>query len=272
MRPRKELRTIHSVTVCQIDWQSAVFVDPYALIDYHPPKPIAVPTSFDEKQFYFPDCLMNIDGLQKFLRRNDTDYFRAIASGIRFLSNRANGRNLLEYGLCEIAGRDRMLVNGIMHIGDPIGNFVSKDDRTVVKILGQLVVNGNVHIARGCRVLIHENAKCEIQSSYINVHTKLIIKHHLFIGSGTAISWNCEFLDHDGHQILYHGEKRKSNQGIYIGEHVLIGSGCKILKGVSIGNNNIIAANSVVTKSIADENCLIAGNPAVVIRKGYTWA
>ncbi|OGT51115.1 MAG: hypothetical protein A3E84_04705 [Gammaproteobacteria bacterium RIFCSPHIGHO2_12_FULL_42_13] len=43
-----------------------------------------------------------------------------------------------------------------------------------------------------------------------------------------------------------------------------------ILKGVTIGNGSIVAANSVVTKSIP-ENCIAAGNPAKVIRTNIHW-
>jgi len=43
-----------------------------------------------------------------------------------------------------------------------------------------------------------------------------------------------------------------------------------ILKGVTIGNNVIIAAGSVVNKDVPSD-CLIAGNPAKIIRTGVSW-
>ncbi len=53
---------------------------------------------------------------------------------------------------------------------------------------------------------------------------------------------------------------------IKIGNDVWIGGGSIILPGVTIGNNVVIGAGSVVTKNIED-NVVIAGNPARVIRK-----
>lgn len=49
-----------------------------------------------------------------------------------------------------------------------------------------------------------------------------------------------------------------------IGDNVFIGMKSTILKGVHIGNNVIIGANSLVNKDIPD-NCVAAGNPCKVI-------
>ena len=53
---------------------------------------------------------------------------------------------------------------------------------------------------------------------------------------------------------------------IKIGNNVWIGGGTKIVGGVSIGDNTVIAAGSVVTKSIP-ANVLAGGNPCKVIRE-----
>lgn len=53
---------------------------------------------------------------------------------------------------------------------------------------------------------------------------------------------------------------------IRIGNNVWIGGGTKIMGGVSIGDNTVIAAGSIVTKSIP-ANVLAGGNPCRVIRE-----
>lgn len=40
-----------------------------------------------------------------------------------------------------------------------------------------------------------------------------------------------------------------------------------ILPGVHLGNHTIVGAGAVVAKSFPDENCIVAGNPAKVIKK-----
>lgn len=60
------------------------------------------------------------------------------------------------------------------------------------------------------------------------------------------------------------------SKAVVIGNNVWIGELCSVLPGVTIGDNSIIGANSVVTKSIP-ANCIAAGNPAKIIKK-YNFA
>ena len=46
----------------------------------------------------------------------------------------------------------------------------------------------------------------------------------------------------------------------------MLGSGSIILPGVTIGVNSVVGAGSVVTKDV-DDNCVVAGNPAQIIKK-----
>jgi len=59
--------------------------------------------------------------------------------------------------------------------------------------------------------------------------------------------------------------KFKQKEGITIGNDVWIGMGAYIMPGVTVGNGVTIAANSVVTKSVADYS-VVAGSPAKVIK------
>ena len=74
-------------------------------------------------------------------------------------------------------------------------------------------------------------------------------------------------MDCDGHSI-----DGKTDEGIpiAIGNNVWIGSKSIILKGVKLGDNVIVAAGSVVTKSFAG-NVMIGGNPAGIIKEGCRW-
>jgi len=82
---------------------------------------------------------------------------------------------------------------------------------------------------------------------------------------------DCLIMDSDFHipwppesRYYYPGEEVDAD--VLIGAYVWLGARCIILKGVTIGDNSIIAAGSIVVGNIP-ENCLAAGVPAVVKRK-----
>jgi acetyltransferase-like isoleucine patch superfamily enzyme len=53
---------------------------------------------------------------------------------------------------------------------------------------------------------------------------------------------------------------------VIISDNVWIGMNAIILKGVTIGENSVVAAGAVVTKSVP-ANVVVAGNPAVVTKE-----
>ena len=57
---------------------------------------------------------------------------------------------------------------------------------------------------------------------------------------------------------------------ITIGENVWIGCRALILKGVTIGDGAVVAAGAVVTKDVP-ANCVVAGNPAKIIKENVVW-
>ncbi|MCQ2360729.1 MAG: acyltransferase [Paludibacteraceae bacterium] len=54
---------------------------------------------------------------------------------------------------------------------------------------------------------------------------------------------------------------------IILHRHCWVATGATILSGVELGEHTIVAAGSVVTHSFTEGNCLIGGNPAVIIKK-----
>ena len=53
---------------------------------------------------------------------------------------------------------------------------------------------------------------------------------------------------------------------VHIGRRAWIGAGATILPGVTIGENSVVGAASVVTRSV-DPDTIVAGNPARPLRK-----
>ncbi|ASV10810.1 DapH/DapD/GlmU-related protein [Leptospira santarosai] len=92
----------------------------------------------------------------------------------------------------------------------------------------------------------------------------------VIIGNGVMFAPNVTIMDSSFH-ALWPPEGRltnpdfESDDDVVIGNNVWLGSQVIVLKGVKIGNNSVIGAGSIVTKSIP-ENCLAVGNPAKPIR------
>ncbi len=98
-------------------------------------------------------------------------------------------------------------------------------------------------------------------------------KTKLTIGSNCMLSYGIFLRTSDGHAIYDTGTRQMLNKpaDIVIGNHVWISADSKILKGVTVPDNCIIGTNSVVTKKFTEENCIIAGNPAGVLKRDVNW-
>jgi|GEM_PF-1042955 len=102
--------------------------------------------------------------------------------------------------------------------------------------------------------------------------TVISARHEISIGEHCAISWNCTILDNDMHEILFRDEDTPRPRGnfVRIEDHVWIGAGSTVLRGVTIGTNSVVAAGSIVTRDVPP-NSLVAGAPAKVIKQIKGW-
>jgi len=88
----------------------------------------------------------------------------------------------------------------------------------------------------------------------------IIIEDNVYITSGAKI------IAHD-HSVYRHipFTEDDGTGKVILKKNVFIGSGAIVLRNVIIGENSIVAAGAVVTKDMP-ANCIIAGNPAKVIK------
>jgi acetyltransferase-like isoleucine patch superfamily enzyme len=128
----------------------------------------------------------------------------------------------------------------------------------------------------GSRIFF-EDHDCRISLSGENicVSTKLSVAENgtkIVFGSGSMVGEGSDIRSSDGHSLvdLATGKRLNPAMDVIIGDHVFMGEGVAILKGVSIGDDCFVAARSVVTKSFP-ANCLIGGIPARILRQNVTW-
>ena len=87
----------------------------------------------------------------------------------------------------------------------------------------------------------------------------------LEIKDDVVISTNVTFVLHDYSASRVVKETSNMHGKIIIGKNSFVGTGSVILYGVELGDNTIVAAGSVVTKSFPEGNVVIGGNPAKAI-------
>lgn len=144
------------------------------------------------------------------------------------------------------------------------GQIVLKDH---VDMYGTLVASNDGQIIMG-------------EYSKIGTGSKLLAVNKIIIGKYTGIAENTTIVDNNNHpinpeyrkrmRVTPHGSdmrkwKHSVSSPIIIGENVWIGSNVRICKGVTIGDNSVIAACSVVTKDVP-ANAIAAGNPAKIVK------
>jgi acetyltransferase-like isoleucine patch superfamily enzyme len=98
----------------------------------------------------------------------------------------------------------------------------------------------------------------------------LITSNHYFDIVGTFILGERSWIAGIESQFWTHGAGAQ-NRTIKIGSDCYIGSAVRFAPNTSIGNNSLVALGSVVTNQFQDENVLIGGVPAQVLKENYNW-
>jgi acetyltransferase-like isoleucine patch superfamily enzyme len=76
------------------------------------------------------------------------------------------------------------------------------------------------------------------------------------------LSWDVLVMNSDVHSILNsQGVEINPSKAVRIGEKVLIGARCTLLKGTQISSGSVIASGSLVSKKLTGENKIFGGNP-----------
>lgn len=102
---------------------------------------------------------------------------------------------------------------------------------------------------------------------YANFNLTLVDDTHIYVGDYTMIGPNVTMAT-AGHPILPELREQgyQYNAPIHIGKNCWLGAGVIILPGVTIGDNVVVGAGSIVTKDLPD-NVIAVGNPCKVLRE-----
>ena len=151
------------------------------------------------------------------------------------------------------------------------------------KKLRAVIIGNHVSCYAGCSFAIGENGHCRIGDFTLLNGALIMAEESIEIGSHCLVSWNVGIADSDFHPLEpaqrlidaqalapYFNDRparpKLKTAPVKIADNVWIGMNAVILKGVTIGENSVVAAGSVVTK-IVEPNTVVAGNPALVVKQ-----
>lgn len=118
----------------------------------------------------------------------------------------------------------------------------------------------NIYLVKVYGMTIGKQVRISLKANLDRTNPKGVI-----IGDGSYLAFDATILCHD--------MARNIMANVIIGKNCFIGARSMIMPGVTIGDQVIVAAGSVVTKDVPS-NTIVAGNPARIIKENIktgTW-
>jgi acetyltransferase-like isoleucine patch superfamily enzyme len=147
-----------------------------------------------------------------------------------------------------------------------IGDNVLIGDKTIISC-NELYIGSNTSIHSGNVIQGSANFYIGNNSRIINNHY-FDLWNNIHIGNNTWIAGkNSEFWTHGS----IHTKNSEKDLSIKIKDYVYIGSSSLFAPGVVIESVNLIGLGSVVTGIFKENETIIAGNPAKIVKKNIDW-
>lgn len=135
---------------------------------------------------------------------------------------------------------------------------------------GPIKLDSRVRILRGCIFETGDSGYIEVgEYSWVNPNTQIAAYiRPVIIGKKVLVAANCSFYPHNHGikgQVAVFGQKADSKGPIMVGDGSWLGVNVTVLGGVTIGENAVIGAGSVVTRNVPP-NSIAAGSPARILK------
>lgn len=168
--------------------------------------------------------------------------------------------------------------NNTIFIGENSNEF-SNNDIIIYGSGNNLIIKENSHCIRNSLFYFpnfYNNRAIIIGRNSMIMGAKLYCEEHnnyITIGDNLTCSDDVLLQNSDGH-VIYNDKKvaiNRAKMGISISNNVWLGRKCSILKNSKIPKGSIVAASSVVTRNFEEDNIIVAGNPAKIIKHNTKW-
>lgn len=146
-----------------------------------------------------------------------------------------------------------------IHIGNAPTIVAEVDQRVYIGTWGRGISQGEIRIG---------------DAVMISPAVRISASDKIHIGNGCMFANGAYITDSDWHGIYDRVARDPEIKPVIIHDNVWVGDHATVLKGVTIGENSIVAAGAIVTKDVP-ANVIVAGNPARIVKeldpaKGFT--
>ena len=145
-----------------------------------------------------------------------------------------------------------------------------RNSKLILEEDASFVLTGKAMIQSGAMIFLGRGKTLKIGRSTFTSNIKILAHDDITIGDNCIFGWECQIFSGDGHPIYQEESIINKDVPVVIEDNVWVGSRALILKGVRVGKGSIVAAGAVVTKDVPP-NCIVAGNPAKVVKENISW-
>lgn len=210
------------------------------------------------------------------LRRHPLILARSAWLSARHQSANAGTLSILAHPLATIDRREsaQLELGGELMLGYwPNGKELPGSRRAVLQLAerSRLTTTGWVLMAGGVRVQLRPEAELTIGAgTYLNADVTVDCSGRMTIGSDCAVARGVTIMDSDLHALVVDGRDRPMQVDVTIEDHVWIGAGATILKGVRLGEGCVVGAGAVVTRDVKPGE-VVVGSPARPVGERAEW-
>lgn len=216
--------------------------------------------------------------LREYVKRH-----RSFVRAVYDIKNRINPKNRLRVGKT-----NQLLCQGARLFGVTV-TVHGKNNQIIVGEKSQLVnctvtICGDGNVVRiGTSCTIREGVFW-VEDNQNEIHigndTTVSGKTSLSVIEGTTITIgdDCMFSKDislatgDSHSIVdLEGTRINPSADITVGNHVWVGAHVTMLKGAQVNSHSVIGMRSLVNKPFSDQNVILAGSPAKIVKSGIDW-
>ena len=134
--------------------------------------------------------------------------------------------------------------------------------------IGEGVAWGGIIVLSGDGLVVEIGDRCDAKGVRIVAH-----QADVRIGADCLLAKGIEVRSSDIHTLRDRttGDRLNPPAPVSIGRHVWVAGGAFIGKGVSVPDGCVVGAHAVLTRPFTEPDCILAGQPARVVRQGVVW-